>query len=117
MGLLNGGGARVLARVASKVYLPGTLHRATLVRDAVKRVVGTTYDDVPMRYQRDSMSEAARATAGIPATDVRLIVIAHGLGPEPTAEDEFTIPEGRFRVAFCDRDPASSHYLLRGSPV
>lgn len=116
MGLLDGGLAAIFGAAFGEVYLPGTLHRVTLGEDEDGRRTKTKVP-VPMRYQREALSEQARAAAGIPAKDIRLFILAHGLGGKPTAEDEFTIPEGRFRVATCDTDPASTHFIVRGSPV
>jgi hypothetical protein len=116
MGLLDGGLAAIFGAAFGGVYLAGTLHRVTLGEDEDGRRTKTKAD-VPMRYQREALSEQARAAAGIPAKDIKLLILAHELGGKPTAEDEFTTPEGRFRIAACETDPASTHFIVRGSPV
>lgn len=118
MGLLDGGMAAIFGAAFGGVYLPGTLHRMKMGEDDDGRQVRLPDGaPTPMRYQRETLSDQARAAAGIPAHDVKLLILAHGLGAKPTGEDEFTIPEGRFRIASCETDPASTHFIVRGSPV
>lgn len=116
MGLLDGGISAIFGAAFGGIYLAGTLHRAGTGEDADGRVT-TTFDDVPMRYQPDAISDIARATAGIPTTDVRVLILADGLGGKPKAEDEMTIAAGRFRISTSEADPATSHFKTRGSPV
>ncbi|MGE7415444.1 hypothetical protein [Methylobacterium tarhaniae] len=117
MGLLDGGLAGIFGAAFSGIYLPGTLHRATLTRGADKRVTGTGFDDVPMRYQPNAISAEARARAGIPADVVLLLILSAGLGPSLTTEDEVTIDTGRYRILSASLDPARSHYDVRAVPT
>lgn len=117
MTLLRGLPRTLAKALSATLFQPGTLHRASVVRGADQRVTGTGFDPVPVRWVRETLSEAARRAAAIPATDVRILVLAHGLAAEPTTEDEITIDTGRYRIAFVERDPAAATYILRGSPV
>lgn len=117
MGLLDGGLAGIFGAAFSGLYLPGTLHRATLTRGEDKRVTSTGFDNVPMRYQPNAISVEARARAGIPADVVLLLILKAGLGADLTTEDEFTIDTGRYRILSSSLDSARSHYDVRAVPT
>ncbi|MFE1602100.1 hypothetical protein [Methylobacterium sp. ID0610] len=85
----------------------GTLHRA--------RTEGG-FADVAIRCRTEALREGAEAP-GLPGRRITLIVLLSGLDPGPTAEDEVTVPEGRWRIVAVERDPAGSHVLVQGRPA
>jgi hypothetical protein len=106
----------LLGDALGDLLLPGVLHRATLAEDEDGRRTRTLSDE-PIRYMREAISDYAWATAGIPSTTVRVLILAQGLGSPPSVEDEVTIDAGRYRIARCDADPASATYTVDGNPV
>jgi hypothetical protein len=117
MGLLDGDIARVFGAAFGSFYRPGTLHRAELARGADQRVTSTGFTPSPMRYQPNAISDEARARAGIPDGSVSLYILAAGLSPDPTTEDEIEIATGRYRILSVSQDPARSYHDVRAVPV
>jgi hypothetical protein len=116
MGLLDGGLRAIFGAAFGGIYLSGTLHVVTRTDDQV----GGMYADetsAPIKYQRDEMNDFYRAQNGIPATQVRILILQSSCPQKPKLTDAFTIAEGRFAVAGeVDQDPAGVYWRVRGEP-
>lgn len=119
MGLLTGGIAAIFSGVFSALYLDGLLHAGTgePIYGPGGAVTGYTGgDDVPIKVQIDSASEAMRQADGFAQGDVRLIILARGM-PALTSDHEVTIEGVRYSIQSVERDPAMSHWVCRGRVV
>jgi hypothetical protein len=113
MGLLDGGLSRIMGAAFRAVYLDGELIRQTNVDDGKGTITTTALDPVPIKYQVDVTTEAQRSQPDYRATDVRVIV----LDPGVVIDSDCLLSLGgqTYRVApDIKRDPAQSHYELRG---
>lgn len=116
MGLLDGGLQAVFAGAFGPLFLDGTLHVVSTDSDGEGGTVRTPRD-VPIKGMVDAYSEAYRERAGIPETDVRLIVLQHGVDGEPNVDAEITLRGNRYRAMSIAQDPAQAAWTIRGRPV
>lgn len=116
MGLLDGGLQAVFAGAFGPLFLDGTLHVATTTPDGEGGVT-RTFENKPVKGMVDSYSDAYRAAAGIPETDVRLIVLQHGVGAAPDTDSEITLRGARYRIMTVGQDPAQAAWTIQGRPV
>ena len=96
---------------------PATLHVITTGPDGQG---GTTRSeqDVPCKAVRIDYDGVYRAQAGIPDTDVRVLVARLDLAQKLTLDCEVTVQGERFRIVPPLRtDPADAHYDLQCRPV
>jgi len=112
MGLLDGGIAALFSSALAGLYLDATLHRATLADDGMGGG-SASFADEAVKAQIDRTTAAQQGDDGYSDTDQRILVLAHGVA-EPTTDDEITIDGLRWGIASVTRDPAGSHYDLRG---
>jgi hypothetical protein len=121
MGILNGGLAAVFGAAFSGIYLDGVLHRGLSDPIYDERGNITGYGggaDIPMKVQRDRVTEAMRRADGFTDKDVALIILTAPLGGiEITTDMEATDGHGaRWKIGSADLDAAGSHWLCRGTP-
>ncbi|ACL61334.1 hypothetical protein [Methylobacterium nodulans] len=107
MGALADSLAALLAAAANPLCRDGILHRAQ---------ADGGFADVPIRYRLEALHEGTEMP-GLPGRRITLVVLSKSLDPNPTAEDEVTVAEGRWRIVSVVRDPAGSHVLVEGRPV
>jgi hypothetical protein len=107
MGGLTDSLAAILDAAASPLFADGTLHRA---------LPEGGFADAPLRYRTEALREGAQAP-DLPGRRITLVVLLRGLDPAPSAEDEVTTAEGRWRIASLARDPAGSHATVEGRAV
>lgn len=116
MGLLDGGGAALLTRIFTPIYLPGTVYTSLTVYDRYGEP-STVTNATPCRIQIDAMTEAMRAAEGAADQDRRAIVLA-GDGVSFDTDAELSANSGpyagsRWLVMSIDRDPAGSYFSCR----
>ena len=116
MGLLDGDLKAVFGGVFGPLLLDATLHKVSLTRDAGDTITPASADHA-VKAMVDAYSDTFRAAAGIPATDVRLIVLQIGVPVAPNTDDQITIRGKRYAIASVDEDPAQASWTMRGSPV
>jgi hypothetical protein len=117
MGLLDGGGAALMASVFSSFYLDATLHRPTLTDDG-QGGGSTTWTDEPVKVQLEAATEAMRQAEGYIDVDIRILMLAHGVD-RPDSDCEVSVT-GHDRYSIqppIGRDPAGAYWDLRGRPV
>jgi hypothetical protein len=116
MSLLDGGGAALLARIFSPLYLPGRVYTNLTVYDRYGEP-STVVNATPCRIQIDAMTEAMRAAEGAADGDRRAIVLAgEGLALDTDAEvsaDSGPYSGSRWLVMSIDRDPLGSYWQCR----
>lgn len=118
MGLLDGGGAAMMAAVFGGVYLDATLHRVTTTSDG--QGGGTTDPDdagTPVKVQLEAATEAMRSAEGFTDLDVRILMLAHGVD-RPNTDCAVTLNGTRYSIQPpVGRDPAGCYWDLRGRPA
>lgn len=68
---------------------------------------------IPVKAQVDVATDAMRRSEGYVDTDVRILVLAHGLDPI-TTDYEVAVRGKRWSIANVGRDPAIAYYDLHG---
>lgn len=116
MGLLDGGLAQAFAGVFSAVYLDGTLYRATAFTDDGKGGgSGSGFDNgSPVKVQVDQASYSMQQSDGYVEGDVRILMLAHGIGEAPSTDDEIAAGGVRYMIASVATDCAGSYFEMRG---
>lgn len=114
MGFLDGGIAAIMASAFSPLYLDGSLYRRTLNDDGKGGYTSADQAPVSIKLQVDDATEAMRGEAGYTATDVRLIILANGIGDVDT-DCEVVVSGKRYSVASVKQDPARSYFECRGA--
>lgn len=112
MGLLDGDVAAFFSETFSGLYLDATLHRATLTDDG-SGGGAVTWTDEPVKAQLDAATQAMRDAPGYVDTDMRILVLAHGVA-EINADSQITVAGKRWSIANVGRDPALAYYDLHG---
>lgn len=117
MGLLDGGGAAIMAAVFGGMYLDADLYRPATTPNG--KGGGTTSDGTPqaVKIQLEAATEAMRQTQGYTARDVRILMLANGVD-RPTTEHE--IAHGGIRYAITGpvgRDPCGAYWDIHGRPI
>jgi hypothetical protein len=115
MGLLDGDIASLFSAALSGIYLDAELHRATVgADDGAGGGDGNGFaDPEDVKAQLDVATQAMRETQGYVDTDVRILVLAHGV-TTPTTDDEITIRGVRYGIRNVGTDPAQSYWDLHG---
>lgn len=120
-GLLSGGLAGVFAAAFAPVYLPGRVHRYAppVYDDGGSIVPGAAPELIDCRVQVDACTEAMRAAEGFTDRDVRLLVLAAGVGVL-TTDDRVEVLSGPnagvYLVQSVGRDPAGAAFECRARP-
>jgi hypothetical protein len=98
----------------------GKLNVATLRRDVPNDGVDDLGDPLPAFHREygfegiiDTYSQLYKAQAGIPDTDVRILVIAGTLSTVPLRGDQVLIKGGWYQVREVSKDPADATYTLQ----
>lgn len=118
--VLNGGLAAVFGAAFGGLYLPALVHvPAEVEYDAGGSIVpGVAAEPVPCRVQVDGVTEAMRRAEGFSERDMRLMVLAAGLGTEITTDCRVEVLQGPhaglWLVASVARDPAGAYWDCRG---
>lgn len=116
MGLLDGGGAALMASVFGGIYLDATLHRPTTTDDGMGGG-SSTFADEPVKVQLEAVTEAMRQAEGYTDRDVRILMLASGV-PRPNSDCEVTVSGTRYAIQPpVGTDPAQSYWDMRGRPV
>lgn len=117
MGLLDGGLQAVFAGAFGPLFLDGVLHVATTTPDGQGGYT-TSPADHPVKGMVDGYSEGYRTRFEIPDTDVRLIVLQHGVGAVPSTDGEITLRGVRWRIVGpIEQDPAMAAWTMRARPA
>lgn len=112
MGLLDGGIASIMHGVFSGIYLDATLHRTTTTSDG--KGGGSTSDaDEAVKAQLEAATEAMRQAEGYTDTDVRILLLAHGVD-RPNSDCEVTVDGTRYGIRSVGRDPAGAYWDIHG---
>lgn len=110
MGLLDGDIADAISAGFDGLLLAGTLRKVTTVsRDSVGDPVTTTADYTVQGLQ-ETYSAIVRKMAGIPETDVKLLLIAGLCGAAPAIGDKVQMNGQWFQVRDVSIDPAGATY-------
>lgn len=112
MGLLDGDLAGIFHSAFAGVYLDATLHRRTTTPDG-KGGGTVAFVDEAVKAQLDRATEAMRSSEGYQETDVRIIVLAHGIDPIDS-DCQLTVSGQRWSIANVAKDPADAAYELHG---
>jgi hypothetical protein len=100
------------------LLLTGTIRRETVGSLTDEGDPVTTFTDYPFEGIRDNFSAYYAATAGIPVTDARILIIA-GLCPIiPAQDDKIKIGGAWYQVRrITEIDPATATYTLAGFAI
>jgi hypothetical protein len=114
MGLLDGQIGEMFAAVFGPLYLDGTLYRAVAGDDGQGGGSGNGFDNgTAVKVQIDAATQAMQQAEGFVDTDVRILILAHGVA-SPDTDAEVAAGGARYMVATVGTDPAGSYYELRG---
>jgi len=113
MSLLDGGGAALLERIFSPLYLPGTVYSELTVFDRYGEP-STVTNATPCRIQIDAMTEAMRAAEGAADSDRRAIVLGAAVDTDCKLSAE-TGPYGGswWLVMSIQSDPCGTYFECR----
>lgn len=117
MGLLNGGIAAIFSAAFSGLYLDGLVHKGTAepVYDDEGNITGYSGPgDVAIKVQVDSATWSMRNSDGFADGDVRLIILAQGIGQLNTDQEVTVSGRGIYRLMSAELDAAASHWVCRG---
>lgn len=105
---------KALSGVFSGLYPDGTLHKQTETQ-ADNGDVSVTTENIPIKAQVDSATEAMKSDEGYASTDVAIFVLRPDLALSITTDDEVTAEGRRYAIGGPVRkDTAKSHFILRG---
>lgn len=117
MSLLGGGIQALFGQVFSGLYLDGVWIKSVLTDDG-KGGFSKATTEYPIKYQPDDFSDYHRNSAGIPASDVRVLVLQHGVEFVPIKDDRFRLVNGlEYAVVSFTSDPAQSYWRVHGTRV
>jgi hypothetical protein len=90
--------------------LPGTLRRKIMAagRDEHGDPIAFEPSTYPFEGMIDQYSAFTKATGGIPASDVKVLIIAGSLSVRPQKDDELKIRDQWYRVRGVSTDPAEA---------
>jgi hypothetical protein len=113
MGLLDGDIADAIAGGFDGLLLTGTLQKTTVTgRDSYGDPIYTTATSAVQGFL-DTYSAIMIAAAGIPATDVRVILIAGLCDAVPAISDKVTLGGTTYQIRNIARDPANATYDMQ----
>lgn len=99
--------------------LPGTLRRYTpgTVVDAAGDVTSETPSSHTFEGIVDTYSAFYRAQAGIPDTDVKVLIIGDSLDVTPQKDDQVKIRDKWYQLRSVDTDPALAQYTCQAFEI
>lgn len=116
MGLLDERLKAVFGKTFAAIYLDATLHETTLTKTASGGFT-PAYADHAIKAQVDDWSAAYRTQAGIPQTDIRILVLQDCVAVTPSQDDEITVGGRRYRITGpVLADASQTHWDLRARP-
>jgi hypothetical protein len=114
---LAGPMAKAIAAGFNGKLLPGTLRKVTSTgRDGNGDPITTT-DDYAVQGMQDTYGAVMRKMAGIPETDVKLLLIAGLCGAAPAIGDKVQMNGQWFQIRDVSIDPASATYECQSYAV
>lgn len=99
------------------IYLPGTLHKPIVTKDARGSATAVAFADHPMRYQSNGVSRVFNADTGVVQLQASFLILQASCPAPVEVRDEFTTGEGRFVAAGSASDPARSHWIVSAVPA
>jgi hypothetical protein len=110
--------AQAIASGFKGLLLTGTIRRETVTGNTDEGDPIVSFKDYPFEGIRDAFSAQYAAAAGIPVTDVRILIIA-GLCPiAPNQDDKIKIGGSWYQVRrVTEIDPATASYTLAGYAI
>jgi hypothetical protein len=118
MGLLDGQLAEAFAGIFGAVYLDGQLYRpAAWSDDGQGGGADSGFGPAEaVKVQIDQASQAMRQAERFVDTDVRILMLAHGVA-SPDTDCEVAGGGARYMIQSIGTDPAGSYYEMRGRPA
>jgi hypothetical protein len=119
MGLLDGGGAALMASVLGGVYLDAELYRPAGVGDDGEGGGEDSGFGEPeaVKAQLEACTEAMREAATYTDLDVRILVLANGVA-RPDSDCQIKVDGTTYGInAPIGRDPAGCYWDLHGRPA
>lgn len=116
MGLLDGGGAALMASVFGGIYLDGSLYRPT---DTPNGMGGgtTAFAGENVKLQMEAATEAMRQAQGYTAQDVRFLMLAQGVA-RPNTDCQMGLDGIRYAIVGpVGRDPAGAYWDIHARPI
>ena len=119
MGILDGGGAALLTRIFSPLYLPATVYRLATTYDN-RGDMQRTETAANCRAQVDSATDRMQRRPDYVTTDRAIYILADTLAGDLPGDAEVVVHSGpyagtRWKVAEpIDRDPAGAYWRCRG---
>ena len=114
---LAGSLANAIAAGFRGKLLPGTLRKVTTASRDSKGDPVTTTADYAVQGLQDTYSAIMRKMAGIPETDVKLLLIAGLCGAAPAIGDKVQMNGQWFQVRDVSIDPASATFECQSYKV
>jgi len=114
MGLLDGDISALFSAAFSGMYLDGTLTAGTgdPTYSTDGTITGYSSSSTAIKVQIDTATEAMRRADGFAEGDVRIIILADGIG-DVTSDNGATIGGKAYRLLSADLDAAASHWVCR----
>jgi hypothetical protein len=115
MGLLDGGGAALMASVFGGIYLDAQLFRPSVGGDdGMGGGASPAFaDPEAVKVQLEAATDAMRQTEGYVDTDVRILMLAHGVA-RPNVNCQILLNGIRYGVRRVGTDPATSYWDIHG---
>lgn len=121
MGLLDGGGAALMASVFSGIYLDASLYRVAGAGDDNGKGGGDdpTLSSEPeaVKVQIEAATDAMREAQGYEATDVRILMLANGV-QKPNSDSELEVDGTRYGIRPpIGRDPVGAYWDIHARVI
>lgn len=117
MGLLDGDLKAVFGSVFSPLLLTATLHKVTLTDDGTGSLTPGETDHTVAAMEKKH-SAVFRANAGIPSTDINILVMQEGVPVTIDKDDEITIRGVRYKIkAPINQDAAQAAWDFWATPA
>ena len=116
MGLLDNDLQNVFTSVFAPLLLDVTITNVSQTV-ADNGDVNSTTTTAASKGMVEEYGAFTRAQAGIPDTDVKLIVLQGGVAITPTTDSEITIRGVTYSVQRIEQDPAQAAWTIQGRPA
>ncbi|QDC37098.1 PepSY domain-containing protein [Sphingobium fuliginis] len=118
MGLLDGGLASIFNAAFSGLYLDASLHTGTgtPIYGPGGVITGYSGGDRAVKVQVDAATDAMRRGDGYAEGDVRIIILAQGIGAV-TSDHRLTVGAVTYSLQSAELDAAASHWICRGRRI
>jgi hypothetical protein len=104
--------------IASNLFLNGTLHKpGTPVQDSYGGWTTGAPTNTAVKGIIDTYDELYRIRAGIPDTDVKLLVLQQSVSPGPVQGDTITLRGETYLIRSVAQDPSQTIWEMRGEPI